>query len=89
MHHLYQNGTAQLIKDSSTSSPRDNVEVRLSTLTSELDGVRQLTEGGGFNTAVGDFKSLTYVTVWVKAILPSYVPGFEHFIDLGILLAGI
>ena len=38
---------------------------------------------------VGEFKSLTDVTVWVRANLPSDAPKFEHFIDLYILLAGI
>ena len=38
---------------------------------------------------VGGFKSLTGVTFWVRANLPSYAPKFEHFIDLYILLAGI
>ena len=49
MYHLSQNGTAQLIEGSSTSAPRDDFEVRLSTLTADLDGVQQLTEGGGFS----------------------------------------
>ena len=89
MHNLYQNGTAQSIKDSLTSAPRDDFEVRISTLKEELDGVRQLTEGGGFNTVVGEFKSLTDVTVWVRANIPSDGPKFEHFIDLDILLAVI
>ena len=61
MHYLSQNGTAKLIRDSSTSAPRDDFEVRLSKLTAELDGLRQLTEGGSFNTLVGYFKSLTDV----------------------------
>ena len=34
IHYLSQNGTAQLIKYSSTSSPRDDFEVRISILTS-------------------------------------------------------
>ena len=89
MHNLYQNGTAQSIKDSLTSAPRDDFEVRISTLKEELDGVRQLTKGGGFNTVVIDFKSLTDVTVWVRANLPPYPPKFEHFIDLDIILSGI
>ena len=76
MHHLSQNGTAQLIKDSSASAPRDYFEVRLSTLKAELDGVRQLTEGGVFNTVVGYFKSLNDFTVWVRENLPSYAPRF-------------
>ena len=50
MYHLSQNGTARLIKGSSTSAPRDDFEVRLYTLTAELDGVKNLSEGGGFNT---------------------------------------
>ena len=62
-------------------------EVRLSTLTSDLDGAQQITEGGGFNKVVGYFKSLTDVTVWVRANLPSDAQNFEHFIDLDILLA--
>ena len=43
MHYMSHNGTAQLIKVSLTNAPRDDFEVRLSTLTSELGGVRQLT----------------------------------------------
>ena len=89
MHHLFHNGTAQLIGVSLTDAPRDDFEVRLSTLTAELDGVQKLTEGGGFNTVVVDFKSLADVTVWVQANFPSDTPKFEHFIDLDILLAGI
>ena len=89
MYHLSQNGTAWLIKGSSTGAPRDDFEVRLSTLTSELDGVQQLTEGGGLNTVVEDFNSLTDVTVLVQANLPSDATKFEHFIDLDIILAGI
>ena len=46
----------------------------------------QLTEGGGFNTVVGDFKYLTDVTVWVRENIPSDAPKFEHFVDLDILL---
>ena len=38
---------------------------------------------------IGDFKYLTDITVWVRANFPSDAPGFEHFIDLNILLAGI
>ena len=89
MHYLSQNDIAQLIKDSSTIFPRDDFEVRILTLTSELDGVRHLTEGGGFNAVVGYCKSLTGVNVWVRANLPSDAPKFEHFIGLEILLAGI
>ena len=89
IHHLSQNGTAQLIKVSSTNAPRDDFEVRISTLTADLDGVRHLTEGVAFNIVVGDFNSLTGVTVWVRANLPSDTPKFEHFIDLDILFAGI
>ena len=37
MHNIYQNGTAKLIKVSLTNAPRDDFEVRLSTLTAELD----------------------------------------------------
>ena len=43
MNNLSQNGTSHSIKFSSTSAPRDNLEVRLSTLTSELDGLWHLT----------------------------------------------
>ena len=89
MHNLSQNGTAQLIEGSSNSAPRDDFEVQISTLTAELDGVQQLTEGGGFNSLVEYFKSLTDVTVWVRANLPSDAKKFEHFIDLDILLEGI
>ena len=70
MHHLSQNGTAQFIKGSSTSAPRDDFEVRIYTLTEELDVSRQLTEGGGFNTAVGYLKYLTDTTVRVRANIP-------------------
>ena len=38
---------------------------------------------------VGDSKSITDVTVWVRANLPSDAPKFKHFIDLDILLAVI
>ena len=89
MYHLSQNGTARLIKGSSTSAPRDDFEVRISTLTVELYGVRKLTEGGGFNTVVEDFNSLTDVNVWVQANLPSDATKFEQFIYLDILLEGI
>ena len=89
MHHLSQNDTDQFIRSSSTNSPRDVFEVQLSTLKAELDGVRQLTAVGDFNTVAGYFKSLVDVTVWVRANLPSDSPKFEHFIDLDILLAGI
>ena len=65
IHYLSQHGTAQLIKDSSTISPRDDFDVQILTLASDLDGVQHLMEGGGFNTAFGNFKSLTDVTVWV------------------------
>ena len=79
MHHMSQNGTAQLIGGSLTDAPMDDLKARLSTLTAELDGVRQLTQGGGFNTSVGDvksltvvghLKSLTYFNIWVRANLP-------------------
>ena len=40
-------------------------DVQLSTLEAALDGVRQITELGGLNTVVGNFNSLTDVTVWV------------------------
>ena len=46
-------------------------------------------EGWGFNIVVGYFKSLTDVTVWVQANLPSDALVFEHYIDFEILLAGI
>ena len=72
-----------------TDAPRDDIELLLSTLTAELDIVQRLTEGGGVNTVVGDFKSLTDVAIWVRSKRPSDTPKFEHFIDLGILLAGI
>ena len=65
MHNFYQNGTAKLTKGILTSAQTDDFEVRISTLTAELDGLRQLMEGGGFNTVVGDFKYLTDVNVWV------------------------
>ena len=65
MHYLSQNDKYQSIKDSSTIALRNEFDVQLSTLVAELDGVRQLKEGGGFNTVVGDFKSLPDVTVWV------------------------
>ena len=58
-------------------------------MTENLDEVRQLMEGGGFNIVVGDFKYLTDVTVWVQTNIPSDTPKFEHFIDLDILLAGV
>ena len=51
--------------------------------------MQQLTEGDGFNTVVGDFKSLTDVTVWVQSNFPSDTPKCEHFIYLGMLLVGI
>ena len=51
--------------------------------------MRQITEGGGVNTAVGYFKSLTDVTVWVRENLPLDAQKIEKFIDLDILLAGI
>ena len=89
MNYLSQNDTDQSIKDSLTIAPRNDFNVQLSTLIVELDGVRQLMEGGGFNIVVGDFKPLDDVTVWVRADLPSDAPKFEHFIDLDILLAGI
>ena len=89
MHYLSQHDTAHSIKDSSTVAPRNDFDVQLSTLAAELDGVRQLTEGGGFNTVVGEFKSMTNITVWVRENLPSDAPKFEHFVDLEILLAVI
>ena len=70
MHYLSQNDTSQSIKDSSTVAPGNDFDVQLLTLAANLDGVRQLTEGGVFNTVVGYFKSLTDVTVWVQANLP-------------------
>ena len=72
-----------------TIAPRNDFDVQLSTLAEELDGVRKLTEGGGFNTVVGNFKCLIDVTVWVQANIPSDAPKFEYFIDLNILLARI
>ena len=45
MHNIYQNDAAQFIKGSSNNAPRDGFEARISTLTADLDGVRQLTEG--------------------------------------------
>ena len=81
--------TAQSINESSKIPPSNELDVNILTLSAELDGVRQLTEGGGFNTVVGDFKSLTDVTVWLQANLPSDAPKFEYFIDLNILLARI
>ena len=89
INHLAKNGTAQFIKGSFTNLPRNDFKVRISTFTGELDGVQQLTEGGGFNKVVGYFKSLTDVTVWVRDNLPSDAKKFEHFIDLDILLEGI
>ena len=89
MHHLSQNGIAQLIRNSSTDLPRVDFELQFFTLTAELDGVPQLTERGGSNIVVVEFKSLTDVTVWVQANLPSDTPKSEHFIDLDILLAKI
>ena len=65
IHHMYQNGTAQLIGGISIDAPRDDFEVQLSTLIEELDGVRKLTEGGGFSTVVGDLNYLMDVTIWV------------------------
>ena len=65
MHYLSQHDTAQSIKYNLTISLRDGFDVQLSTSSAELDGVRQLTELGGFNTVVGYFKSLTNVTVWL------------------------
>ena len=76
-------------KDSSKIYPRNDFDDQLSTLAPELDGVQQITEVGGFNTVVGNFKPLTDVTVWVQANLTSDAPKFEHLIDLDILLAGI
>ena len=89
MHYLSQHDTSQSIKYSSSISPRNYLDVQLSTLAAELDVVRKLTEVGGFNTVVGDFNSLTGVTVLVRSNIPSDVPKFEHFIDFDILLAGI
>ena len=86
MNYLYQYYTYHSIKDSSTIAPRNDFDVQFSTLAAEFDGMRKLTEGGGFNTVVGDFKSLNYVTFWVRANIPSDVPKYEHFVDLDILL---
>ena len=74
MHYLSHHDTAQFIKDSSTIAPRNEFDVHISTLSADSDAVRQLTEGGGFNILVGDFKSLTNVTVWVRANIPSDAP---------------
>ena len=82
MYHLSQNGKYQLVKGSSTRATRDDFEVRISTLIEELDGVWQLMEGGVFSTAVGYFKSLTDVTVWLRANILSDAPKFKDFIDL-------
>ena len=71
MYHLSHNVTDQLIGVIFTDAPRDDFEVRISTLISEFGGVRKLTEGCGFNTIVVYLKSLEYVTVWVRANLPS------------------
>ena len=38
---------------------------------------------------VEDFKFLTGVIVWLQENIPPNAPKFEHFVDLGILLAGI
>ena len=46
-HNLSQNGTAQLIKVSSTSAPNDDIVVLISILTSDLDGVRKLIKEEG------------------------------------------
>ena len=89
MHHLSKNGTYYQIVSNLTDAPRDDIELLLSTLTAELDIVQRLTEGGGVNTVVGDFKSLTDVAIWVRSKRPSDTPKFEHFIDLDILLAGV
>ena len=89
MHHLSQNSTAQFIRISSTNSPRGNFEVRLSTLTNDLDRVQHITGGDIFNAVVGYFKSVTDVTVWVQANIPSDNLKSEHFVDLDILLEGI
>ena len=89
MHHLSQNGTAQLIRGNLTNWPRYDFELQLSTFTEELYSVRYLTEGGGFNTIMGDFKFFTDVTVWVQEKLASNTPNFEHFIDFDIFLARI
>ena len=53
MHYMSQHDTAQLIKDSSKIAPRNDFYVQILTLSAELDGMRQLTEGGGLNTLVG------------------------------------
>ena len=89
MHHLSKNSTAQFIRSSSTNSPRGNFEVQLSTLTNDLDRVQHITGGDIFNAVVGYFKSVTDVTVWVQANIPSDNLKSEHFVDLDILLEGI
>ena len=43
LHHLSQNGTAQLIKGILNHSPRDDFEVQISKLRAELNGVRHIT----------------------------------------------
>ena len=72
-----------------TDAPRGDIKVRLSTFTAELGIVQRLTEGGGVNTVMVDFKSLTDVAVWVRSKRPSDTSKFEHFVDLGFLFAGI
>ena len=52
IHNLSHNDTAQFTRISLTDSPSDDLEVRLSTFSAKLDGVRDLTEGVGFNTVV-------------------------------------
>ena len=63
IYYLSQHDTAQSIKEITTIDPRNDFDVKLLTLSAELDRVQQLMEGGGFNIVVGHFKSLTDVTV--------------------------
>ena len=63
-------------------APSNDFDDHILTLAAKLDGVWQLTEGGGFNTVVGDFKYLTDVTIWVRVNIPSDDPKSAHFIDL-------
>ena len=65
MRYLSHHDTVQSIKDSFTIAPKNDFGVQLLTLSVDLDGMRQLSEGGGFNRVVGNFKSLTDFNVWV------------------------
>ena len=77
MHDLYQNDTAQSMKDSSMTAPRNEFDVQISKLAVVLDGVRQLMEGGGFNAVVGYFKSLTDVAIWGDQIVPQMLQNLS------------